>query len=578
MRTKHGSVGTVACAVALTGGLSVAYPLNTGGNAGAPPGSVRQAGLRSPPSPPNQAGPSLMLTNAWLIDGTGASAVEGAWIRIADGRITEVGRGPVPAAAGARVLNLQGRTVLPGLSDMHVHLGDLAQARWMLKLLLAHGVTNVKDAGNTLGNLAGIRRWMAGDRQLPHLFVSGATLNGSEADLQFLPAGGRTQALLENNLAFGVDFIKIHNWISSFALKQIAAFCKVNDLYLTGHVPLSVTSVAAIDAGMTILEHVRVQQSEVLDDPQAIARFPLDLVVMRRTGYWALMKPENPVVRATLDAWEQRKDRFFSDPTLVVQEALAFADNPANSDAPDMRLVSPAMAQEWPEAAKRYGDLSGEEFALAKGSVKGMSAFIGAAHRRGVRILTGTDTPVPYVVPGASLLRELELLVQAGLSPIEAVRSSTGLAAAALRNRERGLIAPGQVADLVIVRGNVAADIRAIRNIERVMIGGELLDRDRLLADAARLAEADLPAKTPPRSSHDDAKQAPLPLSPADCCSPGKPGAQVARPLPHTPVRQGTHLLLDLERRRPPVGIDLQGTAERRVAPTGFQSVHADRH
>lgn len=477
MRAVRQSICAGVCAVAITGGLGA--------------------------TPANEASASLILTNAWLIDGTGAPAVDNAWIRIADGRIAAVGRGAAPVAPGARVLDLKGRTVLPGLSDMHVHLGELPQARWMLKLLLAHGVTNVKETGNTLGNLAAIRRWMAEDPQLPHLYVSGAMLNGSEADLQFLSAGGRTSALLDNNLAFGVDFIKIHNWISSFALKQIAAFCKAHNLFLTGHVPLSVTSVAAIDAGMTILEHVRVHQGEVLDDPQAVARFSLDLVVMRRTGYWALMKPENPVLRATLDAWSQRKDRFFIDPTLVVQEALASADEPAKRNAAEMSLVSRAMAQQWPEATKRYGELSAEEFALAKGSVSGMIAFVGAAHRRGVRILTGTDTAVAYVVPGASLLRELELLVQAGLSPIEAVRSSTGRAAEALRNTARGLILSGQAADLVIARGNVAADIHAVRDIEHVMLGGVLLDRTELLADAARLAAADRrPATLPPLPRH----------------------------------------------------------------------------
>ncbi|MCA1560543.1 MAG: hypothetical protein LC804_09845 [Acidobacteria bacterium] len=349
MRVIKRSIAVV-CAVALT----ACFAARTVSQAATAAPAGRQAGRMNQPAPATQTGPALMLTNAWLIDGTGAPAVEDAWIHIADGRIADVGRGAPPAAPGARVLDLKGRTVLPGLSDMHVHLGALPQARWMLKLLLAHGVTNIKEAGNTLGNLAAIRRWMAEDRRLPHLYISGATLNGSEADLQFLPAGGRTRTLLDNNLAFGVDFIKIHNWISSFALKQIAAFSEAHDLYLTGHVPLSVTSVAAIDAGMTILEHVRVHQGEVIDDPQVVARFPLDLVVMRRTGYWAFLKSENPVARATLDAWAQRKNRFFSDPTLVVQEALGYADDPAKRDAPEMRLISPAMARQWPQATKVY--------------------------------------------------------------------------------------------------------------------------------------------------------------------------------------------------------------------------------
>jgi hypothetical protein len=98
---------------------------------------------------------------------------------------------------------------------------------------------------------------MEGQDALPHLYVSGATINGSSDELRFLKEGPFTRSLLENNLAFGVDFLKIHNWISSEGLKQIAGFAAKNNLYLTGHVPLSMTSIAAIDRGMTILEHVR---------------------------------------------------------------------------------------------------------------------------------------------------------------------------------------------------------------------------------------------------------------------------------------------------------------------------------
>lgn len=443
---------------------------------------------------------TIVLTNASLIDGTGAPVVENAWIRIERDRIAAVGQGTPPAVRGAQVIDLTGKTLLPGLADMHVHLGDVDQARWMLKLLLAYGVTNVKETGNTLGNLAGIRRWISQEKRLPHLYVSGATLNGSEADLQFLPSGPRTSALLENNLAFGVDFIKIHNWISSFALQQIGEFARANNLYLTGHVPLGMTSVAAIDAGMTILEHVRVQQGEVIDDPQVVARFPLDLVVMKRTGYWGYFRPDNPVVSRTLDEWEKRKDKFFSDPTLVVQEGMAWSDTPSRTSAPEMSLISPAMAKDWPAGLARYGKLSPEQYVDAKKSVDGMQAFVGSAQRRGIRILSGTDTPVPYTVPGASLHRELELFVKAGMTPVEAIRTSTGRAAEALRNKERGTIAPGQIADLLIVRGHVASDITALRNLEQVMLGGRLHQRDQLLDEARRLAAQHRPApvKTSP--------------------------------------------------------------------------------
>ncbi|MGH9322095.1 MAG: amidohydrolase family protein [Vicinamibacteria bacterium] len=433
---------------------------------------------------------SLLLVGATVIDGTGAPPLANAWIRIEEDRIAEIGQGPAPPARGAEVLELGGKTVLPGLGDMHVHLGELSQARWMLKLLLAHGVTNVKETGNRLGNLAAIRAWMAEEESpLPHLYLSGATINGDAGDLQFLKEGSETQSRLEDNLAFGVSFIKIHNWISSQALKQIAAFAKEHDHYLTGHVPLSMTSVAAIDAGMTILEHVRLRPGEVLDDPEAVSRFPIDLLVMERTAYWADLNLESDVLASTLDAWEKRKDRFFFDPTLVVHWALAHADGPTATEA--LELVSPAMLARWRRGTERYGQLDAEEYARAKKAAEVSGQFVALAHKRGIRITSGTDTAVNGVIPGHSLHQELELLVKGGLTPVEAIRSSTGRVAEALRAADRGTIAPRMQADLLIVDGDVAANIDNVRKIEKVILGGRVLERTRLLDEAKKWAAED---------------------------------------------------------------------------------------
>ena len=115
------------------------------------------------------------------------------------------------------------------------------------------------------------------------------------------------------------------------------------------------------------------------------------------------------------------------------------------------------------------------------------------ARERGIRILTGTDSSVPWVVPGASLLREIELLVGAGMTPVAAIHASTGQAARALRRTDGGTLEAGAVADLVIARGDVSRNITCLRDIEQVMLSGVLHDRGALLAAAAEHAAADLP-------------------------------------------------------------------------------------
>lgn len=439
----------------------------------------------------------IVLAHATIIDGTGAPATGDGWVRIEGSRIAATGTGTPPSAGGAQVLDLRGRTIVPGLGDMHVHLGPPAQGKWMLKLLLAHGVTNVKEAGNTLDNDEAIRTWVRSETAVPHLYISGAVMNGNARELKFLLAGPATKQLLDDNYAFGVDFLKVHNFVSSFALKQIAEFAKAHDLYLTGHVPIGGTSVGAIDAGMTILEHVRLRPSELNDDPDTMARFPMDLLVMERENHWAFVDFQSPTAQKTIAAWAKRKDRFFVDPTLVVHTALAHGDDPGWTDGSAVRLASPAVQRQWKsDVVKQFGTLGPDGYALAKKAAINQGRFIGLVHGKGVRVLTGTDTPVNWVVPGASLLREIELLVQGGLTPIEAIQSSTGMVAQALRTKDRGTIAQGQTADLVIVNGNVASDIKAIERIEKVMLGGRIYDRAQLLDEAARLAVAD--ATRPP--------------------------------------------------------------------------------
>jgi amidohydrolase family protein len=439
----------------------------------------------------SQAAAGTLFTNAWLIDGTGAPAVDHAWVRIEGDRIAAVGQGAPPATPGAQVVDLAGRTIVPGLADMHAHLGTLDEARWMAKLMLAQGITNIKETGNTLGNLAGIRGWLATDPVTPHVYMSGFIMQGDLPNLRFLKAGPETAAKLQDNYAFGVQFLKAYNWTSSQSLKQMGDFAKASGLVLTGHVPLGMTSIAGIDAGMQILEHVRLKPAEVLDDPDIIARYPIDLSVTRREGFWAYFDPNGAAIRRTLDALARRKDRFFIDPTIVVQWAIANTEGVAQTTlAPYLETLSPAVLRKWRQGSARGGEtgenkLTAKEYEEAKGAAKAWVVFVGEAHKRGIRILSGTDTPVEWVIPGHSLHQELEFFVEAGMTPVEAIRCSTGFAAEAFRSRDRGTIAPGKIADLVIVQGNVASDIHNIEHVEHVMLAGKSYEHAALL-DAAR--------------------------------------------------------------------------------------------
>jgi predicted amidohydrolase len=442
---------------------------------------------------------NFLLVGATLIDGTGAPPIANGWIHVRGDRIEAVGQGVPPEVAGIEILTLEGKTVIPGLADSHVHLGSLANARWMLKLALAYGITTVMDAANGLGNLAAIRRWVETENPVPHLYVCNVPLQGSYTEQRFRQKGGETQMLVEDYAAFGVDFLKVYNWLSSGALAQVVELGKKHGIRVTGHTPLSMSSVASIDAGIEILQHVRMRPYEVLDDVEIIARYPVDGALMKRTAFWAHIDPNGATLNRTLDAWEKRKDQFFITPTLVVQAAVSESydyPDPKLTENPDLRLLSPALLESWKRASppKHWGDLNPEEIQEAKDSVQGMATFMKLAHARGIRIIAGTDTPVPWLVPGVSLHQELCAFVDdVGMSPVEAIYAATGRAAEAFRVEDRGVIREGNVADLVILNGNLATDIRISTRIEKVILGGEIHERKVLLAEAAKWAAKDLP-------------------------------------------------------------------------------------
>jgi len=452
--------------------------------------------------------PERLLVGATVIDGTGAEPVRDGWVHLRGDRIVAVGGGEPPAVAGAETLDLTGKSVIPGLADMHAHLRELPNARWVLKLLLAHGVTRVRDTGNSLGHIAAIRRWVASEEDVPRYYAANSPLQGSSEELRFLRSGEEISEVMDEYAAFPVDFVKVYNFLSTGGMAQVGEIARERGLSVIGHTPLSGTSVAAIDAGLLTMEHLRLRPWEVIDDLALVARYPIDVPLMERTAFWAHLDPDARSLGQTLDLWEERRERFFVTPTLVTQEAVARSyDYPeprsAFEDRPGMDLVSPRALEEWKQSSPpsdRWGELTPEQLDEARRSVDGMTRFVGLAHERGVRFLSGTDIGVFWLVPGRSLHRELRRFVEgAGMTPVEALQTSTGHAALVFSTPDRGTLEAGHVADLVVVDGDVSTDIGALERIEAVFLEGRRLSPDRLLEEARRWAARDTPV--------DDGKQ-----------------------------------------------------------------------
>jgi imidazolonepropionase-like amidohydrolase len=244
----------------------------------------------------------------------------------------------------------------------------------------------------------------------------------------------------------GVDLLKIYQRLPLDAARAAVEVATARGVPVAGHIS-AITAQQASEIGVRTIEHGSgidlVGSTEAL---QAAARLFGD------GGMW-------------LDA------------TLLVYENLANLPTIGNVRYPDLDLVPPGVALAWlnwrNDAVSR--SISDEHLGFGKPAAQGRATLVKMVHDLGGRLVVGSDTPMPFVVPGPSVHQELERIVGAGVPPLNAIRAATGSAAEALGQPDLGTVAAGALADLVLVAGDPATDITATRRIRKVIKGGAVV-------------------------------------------------------------------------------------------------------
>jgi imidazolonepropionase-like amidohydrolase len=430
-------------------------------------------------APPRSA---LAVTHVTVIDTTGGAAKPDQTVVVAEGRITAVG-----AAAGAtipteaRVVDGRGRYLIPGLWDMHVHLLWDPAIDTLFPLCVANGVTGVRDM-HTHFPAERVRAWREevaqGRRVGPRFVWAGPILDGPHpfwpgaiavADAE---AGRRAVRELK---AKGVDFIKVYEGLSREAYFAIADEARRQGLPFVGHVPAAVTPIEASEAGQRSIEHL----SHLLDHCRTDGK--------TSGGPEAMGAAVCDPAKIALHSAIFRKNFTWHCPTLIVAETTAFGREDRIAKDPRRKYLTPLIlsrvgfddsGRDW-DATRHYW---GEERKLMRD-----------LHAAGVELLAGTDAPIVRNVPGFSLHDELKCLVDAGLTPLEAIRAATLNPARFLgMEKDLGTIEAGKRADLVLLAADPAADIRNVTKIEAVVADGRLYDRaalDRILSDVEAAAK-----------------------------------------------------------------------------------------
>jgi len=397
---------------------------------------------------------TLAIVGGTLIDGTGAAPVPDAAVLIHNGRIVAVGPGPnVKIPRDARVVDARGKTILPGLWDMHAHF---EQVEWG-PIYLAAGVTTVRDCGNEFEFVTAVRDAIAQGRGLgPRLLLAGI-VDGSGGHAADTPQHAREQTDRYHDAGF--QQMKIYSWVKLEEVKVVADEAHRLGMTVTGHVPEGLTAYQVIEAGQDQINHISFIADMMHEE------FPPDMSRNDRRKITATIDLDSqPAHKALMFLKEHRT---VVDPTMALQELFT------SSTAKPPASFEPGVAKVAPELARQLTDVEppNEVSELRERVFLKDLAIVGALHRAGIPIVAGTD----QAVPGHSLHREIELYVQAGLTPMEALQAATIVPARAMGlEKESGTLEKGKRGDLILINGNPLQDIRNTRNVEYVVTGGTM--------------------------------------------------------------------------------------------------------
>lgn len=435
-----------------------------------------------------------VIRNTRVFDSVQGSLGPASDVYVLRGRVTTIVPAGSPDAGSDYAIDAAGRVLLPGLFDMHAHVAG----NWEGGLHLAAGVTSVRDMGNDNATLqrtidAAARGEVLAPQIVPAGFLEGESAFSARNGFVIKDLDGARHAV-DWYAQHGYPQLKIYNSFPKDILKDTVAYAHSRGMRVSGHVPAFLRAQDVVDAGFDEIQHINQLMLNFFvtptTDTRTLERFRLPAEMTADLDF------DSAPVQAFIASLKEHQVAI--DPTLTTFDYI-------RQRAGETSQAYAAVIDHLPldlQRGFRVAEMDIPDAATAKRynrSYEKMIEFVGRLHKAGVTIIPGTDA-----LAGFTLHRELELYVQAGMTPAEALQSATSVAARIARvDADRGSIAPGKRADLLLVDGDPTVDISAIRNVALVLTQGGVLSPSALYSEiGVRPFVSQVPEVVPTAKAH----------------------------------------------------------------------------
>ena len=374
----------------------------------------------------------------------------------------------------------KGKYLMPGLAEMHAHVppnGDIDQAKDVLALFLANGVTTIRGMLGHPNHLQLRSMINKGEIVGPHFYTTGPSFNGQSVKT---PEHGAE--MVRDQKAAGYDYLKLHPGLTKQTFPAIAKTAHEVGIPFVGHVSFNVGVWMAIDAGQSSIDHMDGFIEAITPGIDTLAEQETGLF-----GSWIAYRADESKIPNLVSKLAEKK--IWVVPTQALAERWQ-SSQPASVylSAPEMKYMKPEDLKGWETAKNNYLNNASYSKEKADALTKVRRNLIRQCQKGGVGLLLGSDAPQIFNVPGFSAHHELKYLVDAGLTPYEALKTGTTNVATYLgKSGNTGMVKQGYVSDLVLLGGNPLKDITQTQAVEGVMIGNKWLSKEFITSELKRL-------------------------------------------------------------------------------------------